>query len=109
MISHRSAAEGRPGDGHIFLTYSYTRNVELPGLTVHLLKGPGHDTGATHFFEVLFRSTEPRMFLENLQSARSTSGISKTMSREDLENRLEAVIRIRGEQALNQIRDEAAH
>lgn len=107
VISHRSAAEGRPVNGHIFLTYSYTRNVELPGLTVHLLKGPGHDTGATHFFEVLYRSTEPRMFLENLQSARSTSGISKIMSREDLEDRLEVVIRIRGEQALIQIREDA--
>ena len=41
LISHRSMLEGQPTtDGHLFLTYKYTRNVELPGLKVHLLEGP---------------------------------------------------------------------
>ncbi len=42
VISHRSAFEfqSTPG-GHIFLTYSYIRNIFLPGVTVHLMEGQG--------------------------------------------------------------------
>ena len=37
VISHRSAIEFQPiPSGHIFLSYSYNRNVSLPGITVHL-------------------------------------------------------------------------
>ena len=40
VISHRSAFEFKPTEtGDIFLTYSYTRNIPLPGLTVHLIEG----------------------------------------------------------------------
>ena len=41
VISHRSAYELKPtAEGDIFLTYSYTKNVSLPGIKVHLLQGP---------------------------------------------------------------------
>ena len=39
VMSHRSAFECRPtSDGHIFLTYLYTKKVSLPGITIHLLE-----------------------------------------------------------------------
>src|SRR5690606_9120845 len=98
--------EVRPINGHIFLTYKYTRIVELPGLTVHLLKGPTKEVGAVYFFENLYRSSEARTFLENLQQVRGTSKISKIVSLEMLENRLVTVIRTRGEEELNHIRDD---
>lgn len=38
VMSHRSAFECRPtSDGHIYLTYGYTKKISLPGITVHLL------------------------------------------------------------------------
>ena len=41
VISHRSAYELKPTtEGDIFLTYTYTKNISLPGIKVHLLQGP---------------------------------------------------------------------
>ncbi|WP_048826520.1 hypothetical protein [Hymenobacter sp. DG25B] len=78
IISHRSQLEGQPSsEGHLFLTYKYTRNVELPGLRVHLLEGPGPQPGDAPFGggDILFAS-EARGLLENLQPARVRRGVS---------------------------------
>lgn len=107
FLSHRSALESKPVDGHIFLSHSSTRNVQLPGLKVHLLKSTDHVAGVMHFFEDLHRSSEPRAYLENMQSTRSTADFPKTLNREAIEGKLEMVIRTRGEKELNKIRDEA--
>lgn len=47
------------------------------------------------------------MLLENLSLARSRGGARRTVSRQDLELRLESILRSRGEAALNAIRDRA--
>jgi hypothetical protein len=108
ILSHRSALESKPTkDGHIYLTYIYTKNVELPGLTIHFLNGPSRIEGDNPFFENLYVSQEARAFLENLQTTRSTGEESKTLPLTQLEERLESIIRARGEQALNAIRDRA--
>ena len=40
ILSHRSAFEAWPTEaGDVFLTYKYSKLVELPGVRVHLLKG----------------------------------------------------------------------
>ena len=80
ILSHRSALESKPTkDGHIYLTYIYTKNVELPGLTIHFLNGPSRIEGDNPFFENLYVSQEARAFLENLQTTRSTGVESKTL------------------------------
>ncbi len=108
LLSHRSALEFKPtSKGHIFLTYSYTSNVTLPGLTIHLLKGPKPIEDDAPFFENLIASQEARAFLENLQEARSQNEDSKVLPRTVIEEKLEAIIRGRGEQALNILRDKA--
>lgn len=108
LLSHRSALEFKPTSlGHIFLTYSYTSNVSLPGLTVHLLKGPGPIEGDNPFFENLFASQEARAFLENLQETRKEGEESKSLSISEIEEKLEALIRARGENGLNALRDKA--
>ena len=110
LISHRSQLEGQPStEGHLFLTYKYTRNVELPGLVVHLLEGPGPLPGDAPFGDgrLLFAS-EARGLLENLQPARvRKGGVSKVLPIERVEERLEMVLRIRGEEGLNVLRDQA--
>src|ERR1022692_164456 len=57
MLSHRSALEFRPTpEGHIFLTYTYTKNIKLPGLVIHFLEGPKPIEGDNVFIEKLLVS-----------------------------------------------------
>lgn len=107
IVSHRSALEHKPTPGgHIFLTYSYTEKVSLPGLTIHFLKGPGKINGDNAFFENLCVSQEARAFLENLQASRKTTE-SKSLPIVEIGERLEAIVRARGEKGLNELRYEA--
>lgn len=108
ILSHRSALEFKPtSTGHIFLTYSYPANVQLPGLKVHLLKGFERIEGDNPFFENLYASQEARAFLENLQETRKGGEESKSLPVSEIEERLETIIRARGEQGLNTLRDKA--
>src|SRR5580704_6168054 len=108
MLSHRSAIELRPtGSGHIFLTYNYTKNHVLPGLTVHLLKGHAALETDKPFFQEIFTSGEPRAYLENLESSRGPEETTKTLSQKGIEENLVKIIRVRGEEKLNTLRDEA--
>ncbi len=109
FLSHRSALERMPTpEGHIFLTYTYTDNIILPGLYIHFLKGPGPvEPDDALFFGNLRASGLARAYLENLQSSRATGEASKTLSRENLEEKIESFLRVKGEDALNAIRDRA--
>ena len=108
ILSHRSAIEFKPTQsGHIYLTYSYTGNVQLPGLMIHFLKGKGPINGDTKFFEELCVSQEARAFLENMQSTRKHGEESKSLSQEEVEHKLETIIKVKGEDALNKLRDAA--
>ncbi len=108
VISHRSAFEFQPTpDGHIFLTYSYSRNISLPGITVHLLEGKGGMPEDTPFIEGLYLSRPERAFLENLQISKKKGGESKALPQQVIEEKLETIIRTNGEEALNELRDKA--
>jgi hypothetical protein len=108
LLSHRSALEFKPtNSGHIFVTHSYTSTVKYPGLIVHLLQGHDSIDGDNAFFENLRASQEARAFLENLQETRKQGEESKTLPVHEIEERLEAIIRARGEQGLNSLRDNA--
>ena len=109
MLSHRSALERRPTPGgHLYLTYTYTDNIELPGLHLHFLKGPAaREPGDAPFFGNLKASGLARAYLENLQAKRGKGEGAKTLTREELEEKIEAFLRVKGEKALNRVRDEA--
>ena len=108
MLSHRSALEFKPtANGHIFLTYTYTKNIELPGLTIHFIKGPKPIEGDSVFFGKLRVSQEARAYLENFQPTRKSEAEAKTLSQKEIEEKLELLLRIRNENSLNQVRDEA--
>lgn len=108
LLSHRSALEFKPtADGHIFITYTYTKNIELPGLTIHFIKGHEKLEGDQVFFGELFVSQEARAYLENLQQTRKSETTSKTLSQKEIEEKLELILRIRNEESLNLLRDKA--
>jgi hypothetical protein len=108
VISHRSALEGGiSSDGVVFLTFKYTKNVDLPGLRIRLMKGPGPDPADMPFLENLYISSRARAFLENLQLGRNRTGLLKTVSKKQLEERLNQMIRTYGIEELNKVRDQA--
>jgi hypothetical protein len=108
VVSHRTALEAKPtDDGTVFLTYKYTRTVKLPGVTVRLLKGPMALENDQPFMEGLFMSSRPRTYLENLQLARDRGSASKAVPRRTVEDALDRLCQIQGEESLNALRDQA--
>lgn len=68
VLSHRSAFEFKPtATNQIFVTYSYTRKIKLPGVTINFLEGKGAVEGDNKLFGELYVSSKERAFLENLQ------------------------------------------
>jgi len=108
VLSHRSALEFKPTEnGTLFLTYTYTKKIELPGITLRIVEGPGPIEGDNKFFGELYVSQQARAFLENLQISKKSGPDSKTLPVEKLEERLEKMLRVNGEDAINELRDKA--
>lgn len=108
VLSHRSAFEFKPTkDQNIFLTYSYSRNIELPGIILRFIKGSGSISGDNPFIGELYVSQSERAYLENLQQTREIGGTSKCLPLPVIEEKLEQVIRVNGEEGINELRDRA--
>ena len=108
VISHRSAFELKPTEsGDFFLTYTYTKKIQLPGIALHLLKGKGPVEGDNKFMGEIYLAQPARAFLENLQTTRRGGSEAKTLPIEVIEERLESIIRVNGEAAINHLRDQA--
>lgn len=108
VLSHRSAFEFKPTrTGQIFITYSYTRKTELPGVTLRFLEGSGPIEGDNPLSGELYVSQRARAFLENFQLSRKSGADSKTLSIPEIEAKLEQILQVNGEEELNKVRDEA--
>ncbi len=108
VISHRSAFELKPTDtGDIYLTYKYTKNVDIAGIKVHLTKGPAGMERDMSFMENLYISGAERRTLENLQKGRTRDGVSKCLPRTYIEGHLERMLLVNGAAGLNDFRDRA--
>lgn len=107
VVGYRSAfLGGTPSDGTMFLSYSYPRKVELPGLTVQLIKGAGPALGdAPMMGRELYFPSVARLLLENLTISRGK--FPKSAGRAAVEQRLIGISEARGEEALGKLRDEA--
>ncbi len=108
VLSHRSALEFQPTTaGHVFLTYTYTKKIPLPGITLRFMQGHVHIEDDNPLSGELYASQLERALLENLQPSRQSGPESKTCPLSEVENRLEQVVRTRGENGLNELRDKA--
>lgn len=108
ILSHRSALEGgAPKEGMLVLTYKYTKNFTLPGVTVRLIKGKEAITGDTPFIANLYLASRERAFLENLQPSRDRGNNTKTLPIEFIEHHLERWGQSYGAEELNKILDKA--
>lgn len=109
VISHRSALEGAvPYHGVLYGTYPYPKTVKWPGVTIHLIKGPGpHTDDGRHIGGLAIASTS-RALLENMQPRRTSSLVgARTWSKTEVEAYLAKLCNIRGVDEINRLRDEA--
>lgn len=109
LIADRTALENGPADdGSIFIVSSKKRKTELPGLVFNPRKGAGPLKSDRKFIHDLWISSEPRAFLENMRLSRARKGfVGRTLSGEEIEQRLDRLFRLRGIDHVNQIRDKA--
>ncbi len=108
VLSHRSAFEFQPTKtGELFITTTYTKKVRLPGITIQFLEGYPPVNGDNKFFGELYASQKARAFLENLQVSKKLGSASKCLSLPEIEERLELIIRVNGEEEINVLRDKA--
>jgi hypothetical protein len=85
----------RDADGFVFLTGPADKTERLSGLTLKVKRGPGALQGDTEFLS-LYTASRARAFLENLDYTRHSAGVSRVLSRAQIEERLEAHLRERG-------------
>lgn len=108
LLSHRSAFEFKPTvTGNLFLTYTYNRKAKLPGVIINVNKGDLNIIGDNLFTDGLYVSQKERAMLENFQQSRKPGPDSKTLSIPQLEEKLEQIILVQGEEGLNSFRDRA--
>ncbi|WP_419948898.1 Fic family protein [Candidatus Palauibacter sp.] len=109
LVADRTAFETGPApDGTICLVSERGRTTELPGILLRPRRGPGPMSSDMPFLDGLYLSSQARAFLENMRPSRARSGrVRRTLTRAQIEERLDRLIRISGETAVNRLRDEA--
>jgi len=109
LITDRTALENQPApDGSVCLISDKKRDTELPGLTFRPRKGAPPLESDRPFIGGARLASPARAYLENMRPSRARAGrVARTLSREEVENRLDALIRQQGENAVNQLREEA--
>jgi len=108
LISDRTALENCPAaDGAVFIISSGTRPVSLPGITFRPRKGHPPLANDPPFLGDIRLCSAPRAWLENMRPSRKRgAGVARTLSRPELEERLDSLLRQGGEAALNRLRDD---
>ena len=111
LLADRTAFEIAPAeDGSVFLVTRASRAVALPGVTLRARHGAGPLASDRPFLSGLFLSSTARAYLDNLRPSRASAGRApRTISRRDLESRLDDLIRRAGIEAANRLRDDARH
>jgi len=109
LITDRTALENKPAaDGSVFLISEKGSETALPGLTLRPRKGAAAIDSDKPFAGGALLASTPRAYLENMRTSRARGGrVPRTLTREELEQRLDALLRTQGEGALNKLRDDA--
>ncbi len=109
VIGYRTAIELAPSpEGVVHLVGRREQRFELHGTKVWIHEGPGPLEGDQRYMETLFLASRARAYLESLKPSRSGREFgNKGLPRDEIERRLDQKLRVRGEDDLNQLRDEA--
>jgi hypothetical protein len=108
LIADRTALENAPArDGSVCLVTERGADIELPGFVLRPRRGEPPQSADRPFIGGLFLSSTARAYLENMRPSRARSGlVPRTLSRRELEERLDALLRRSGKQGINRLRDE---
>jgi hypothetical protein len=108
LVADRTALENRLAtDGSVFLVADHKRDIVLPGATLRPRKGPPPLESDRPFIGGLRLASPARAFLENMRPSRARDGVARTLSKREIEERLDAILRHSGEPALQRLRDDA--
>ena len=109
LIADRTAIENQPAaDGSVFIVSKKKRETVLPGIIFKPRPGVGGLETDKPFLGGVHLSSTGRAYLENMRVSRARGGdTSRTLSRKEIEERLDRVLRQSGHAGLNAIRDEA--
>lgn len=108
LVADRTALENAPAaDGSICLVTDKGKDIVLPGITLRPRRGAAPLKSDLPFIGGLFISSTARAYLENMRISRSRDGsLPRTLTKHELENRLDTLIRRSGEDAINDLRDD---
>lgn len=112
IISHRSALESRrpTAAGNVFLTSTYRRDINLPGVKLRIAQGPGaldSDIRIPTFGGEAFISSQARALLENLTPSRGDPEERRTLGAKGVEEWLDRFISIDVSGGIDKLRDTA--
>jgi hypothetical protein len=107
LVDRSAATGGRPVDGVLFVDHSRQRPVELPGVAIRPRKGPGPQPGDLELPGGIWLSSRARGLLDNLVEPRAGTQHRRTLSRVEVEDWVDRVVRQDGEAGLGRLRDEA--
>ena len=109
LIADRTAMENAPAaDGSVFLVADRFRPIDLPGITIKPRKGLPPLESDQPFIAGLRLSSIPRAYLDNMAVSRPREDqVGRTLTRAELEERLDTFLRRGGPDALNKLRDDA--
>ena len=108
VVADRTAFEIGPApDGSVCIAAARGREIELPGVVLRPRRGAGPVELDQPFMTGLHLSSRARAFLENMRPSRARGGrVPRTLSRREIEERLDAVTSLSGEAAVNRLREQ---
>ena len=108
LIADRTGLENAPAaDGSVCLVAAAGRDIALPGCILRPRRGAPPLPTDRPFLDGLFLSSTARAYVENMRPSRGRGGrLARTLSRREIEERLDALIRRSGEDAANRLRAE---
>ncbi len=108
VIGYRTAIEMQPtADGSVFFSGPTRRRVDLEGLKIRVLEGPGPLEGDAEFIGGLFKASTARALLESLKPSRARGGSPHSLESRVIEAYLDRLIQVSGENALTAVRGQA--
>ena len=110
VVADRTALELAPAsDGSVCLVAAQGTDIELPGIVLRVRRGaPPQEDDRPFMGQALHLSSTARAYLDNLCPSRARGGrVARTLSRPELEARLERIMAAAGIEGLNRVRDDA--
>lgn len=109
VIAYRTAIELAPSpSGVVHLVGPNEKRLAIHGTKIWIHAGPGPLEGDQRYMGTLFLASRARAYLESLRPSRSGKLFgNKGLPREEIEARLDQRLRVRGDDDLNRLRDEA--